>query len=324
MNLSRKSIVVLFSIVVLLAMSASGWAAGYAGKKILMIDSYHEGYEWSDGIVNGVKRTIEGKGIELRVVRMDTKRNPDDAFKKAAGLKAKAEIESFKPDVVIAADDNASQYVVMPFYKNASLPIVFCGVNWDATVYGYPYNNATGMVEVTPIVNLLQQFKSVVKGDRVGFIGPDNETVHKEFDNYKKKFGLNLVGYFAKDYEDWKKGFVDLQGKTDFMVIDSDGGLYKEHKADMRAFVEANAQKPSGACYDFMADYAVLTYAKVSEEQGSWSAAAALQILDGKSPKDIPIAENKDGSVVFNARLAKITGSMLPFEVISTAKRVIE
>ncbi len=322
--MSKKIGIVMMAAMVLLAWCAAVNAAGYAGKKILMIDSYHEGYEWSDGIVRGVQQTIDGKGIELRVVHMDTKRNPDEAFKQAAGLKAKAEIDAFKPDVLIAADDNASRYVVMPFYKDAQLPVVFCGVNWDAAVYGYPYANTTGMVEVTPIVQLMQQFKTVVDIRRIGFIGPDNETVHKEFDNCNKKFGLNMTGYFAKDFEDWKKGFVELQGKIDFLIIDSDGGLYNDRKAEMRAFVEANSKKPSGACYDFMADYAVLSFAKIPEEQGEWSAKAALEILDGKSPKNIPITENKKGTVVFNARLAKITNAQLPYEVISVAHRVIE
>ena len=47
--------------------------------------------------------------------------------------KAKAEIDAFKPDVVIAADDNASKYLIEPYFKDAALPFVFCGVNWDAS-----------------------------------------------------------------------------------------------------------------------------------------------------------------------------------------------
>lgn len=324
MIMSKRSLGVLLVGLVLVSLSPSAWAGKYTGKKVLLIDSYHEGYAWSDGIVKGVKRTLDRTGIALRVVHMDTKRHPETAFKRAAALKAKAEIEAFKPDVVIAADDNASKYVVQPFYKNARLPIVFCGVNWDASEYGYPYRNTTGMIEVTPIVQLLDQFKGQVKGNRIGFLGPDIVTSHKEMENCHKKFGLNLIGYFAKDYEDWKKGFSELQNRTDFIIIDSDGGLYKGHEADMRRFVEANSKKPSGGCYDFVADYVVLSYAKVPDEQGEWSAKAALQILDGKSPNAIPITANKEGAVIFNARLAKIIGVELPYETVSIAQRVIE
>jgi hypothetical protein len=81
---------------------------------------------------------LKESGIELKVFRMDTKRNADEAFKKDAALKAKAEIEAFKPDVVIASDDNASKFLIEPYYKNASLPFVFCGVNWDEKCTGFP------------------------------------------------------------------------------------------------------------------------------------------------------------------------------------------
>jgi hypothetical protein len=101
---------------------------------------------------------------------MDTKRHSDESFKIEAAKQAKAEIESVKPDVVIAADDNASKYLVAEYYKDAVIPFVFCGVNWDAAVYGYPYNNATGMVEVTPVPQLVDQLQKVAKGNRVGFL----------------------------------------------------------------------------------------------------------------------------------------------------------
>ena len=179
--------------------------ASYKGKKVLFIDSYHEGYAWSDRITNGIKSVINGKGITLKIVRMDTKRNTSDDFKKEAALKAKAVIESFKPDAVIAADDNASKFLIEPYFKNSSLPFVFCGVNWDASVYGYPYKNATGMVEVTPIPQLLEQLKVYAKGDRIGFLAPELLTARKEADNYRKVFGLDITDYYAKDFEDYKK-----------------------------------------------------------------------------------------------------------------------
>jgi hypothetical protein len=50
-------------------------------EKVLLIDSYHEGYEWSDGIVNGAKKAFKDSGIDLKVFRMDTKRNGSDDFK---------------------------------------------------------------------------------------------------------------------------------------------------------------------------------------------------------------------------------------------------
>ena len=292
------------------------------GKKVLFIDSYHEGYAWSDGITEGVKKGLDSS-VELKIFRMDSKRNPDEDFKKEAALKAKALIEEFKPDVVIAADDNASKYLIEPYYKGGTLPVVFCGVNWDATIYGFPTDNITGMLEVTPIDGLLAQLNKFAKGPRIGFLGPDNETGHKEAENYKKVFGLKLVEYYAQDADDWMKGFAELQGSADVLIIDSDGGLYKDREAELAAFVIKNTKIPTGTTYDFMSPYAIVTYAKVAAEQGYWAAEAAMQILKGKSAKDIPVAKNQQGVLIINSKIIEASGLEVPYEIIETAETVI-
>jgi ABC-type uncharacterized transport system substrate-binding protein len=299
-------------------------AQDFAGKKVLFVDSYHEGYAWSDGILAGIEKVIGPSGAELKVVHMDTKRNASDEFKKEAAEKAKGVIDEYQPDVVIAADDNASKYLVEPHYKNADLPFVFCGVNWDASVYGYPYDNATGMVEVTPVDGLLDVLYQSSQGQKVGFLGPDITTAHKEADNIKKVFDLELTEYYAKDADDWMKGFETLQGQADVILIDSDGGLYEERQEEMVDFVLANTQVPTGTSYDFMAPLALICYGKVAEEQGEWSAETALKILGGASPADIPITNNEKGKLIINAKIAEAAGIEVPYEVIESAEEIIE
>lgn len=70
-------------------------------KKILYVNSYHSGYEWSDGVTEGIlhelgiTRTTEGEldnsksPFELRIVEMDTKRNASEESMAQAGLRAK-------------------------------------------------------------------------------------------------------------------------------------------------------------------------------------------------------------------------------------------
>lgn len=312
------------SFIFVLGISWVSMAADLKGKKVLFVDSYHEGYGWSDGITQGIQEVLSSSGVELKTFRMDTKRNASEAFKKEAALKAKAEIEAFKPDVVIAADDNASQFLVMPYFKDAALPVVFCGVNWDAAVYGYPYKNTTGMVEVTPVPQLIEQLAPFAEGSRIGFLGPDIVTAKKEAENVQKAFGMELTTYFAADYADWKKGFARLQQDMDMVIIDSDGGLYKDHADEMKTFVESSTKKPTGASYDFMAPYALITFAKIAQEQGRWSGEAAVKILSGTSPADIPIVKNKEGELIINARIAAALGVEVPFEILESAARIIE
>ncbi len=139
--------------------------------RILFIDSYHEGYTWSDGVTEGILQILEHQAVELKIHHMDSKRNRDEAFIIAAAKKARQVIDEFKPDVVIACDDNAAKYLIAPFYKTSDLPIVFCGINRDAKTYGFPTRNITGMIEVDMIEPLIKQLRQYAKGKRIGYLG---------------------------------------------------------------------------------------------------------------------------------------------------------
>lgn len=319
----KKVLTAIAAVLCVFLMAQPASAKSYAGKKVLYIDSYHQGYGWSDGIEKGVKQGLEGSGVELKVFRMDTKRNTSDEFLKEAALKAKAEIEAFKPDVVITADDNAAKAIIVPFYKDGNLPFVFCGLNWDAGRYGFPTKNITGMVEVAPVKELLDQLKPYAKGNRLGILAADVETNHTETTAYKKILGLQFEEYFCKDVEDFKKGFLQLQGKVDMILIDSDGGLYNNAAEELKTFFAANTKVPTGTCYDFMAPYVFMGFTKLAEEQGMWSAGAALKILDGTAPSAIPVAKNKEGALIINTKIGKTLGAQVPFAMLQSAK-VIE
>ena len=151
----------------------------YEGKKILFINSYHEGYEWSDGISAAINESFEDTGVELRFFYMDTKRNPEEDFKNQSAHDAKAVLDFFDPDVVITSDDNAFKYLIMPYYRNATLPFAFCGINWDISAYeGAPYTNTAGMIEVVPIVELVDCLKNYSSGTRIGYLSIDSLTVY--------------------------------------------------------------------------------------------------------------------------------------------------
>ena len=299
-------------------------AADYSGKKILLIDSYHEGYPWSEGIVQGVKSVIAGSGAGLRIERMDSKRNDKEEYKKKVAGQIKQIILTDKPDVVIAADDNASKYVIVPFFKNTQTPVVFCGINWDASEYGYPCDNVTGMLEVTPVFQIIAQLKPFAKGNRIGFLGPDTLTSKKEGENIKNALEVELIQYFAINSQDWKKGFAYLQEHADLVLLDSDGGLYADQAQDLKAFALENVKVPTGSGYDFMAPYALITYSKMPEEQGKWAAQTALKILDGTSPGNIPVVQNKEGELIINEKIASRLGLKIPNDLLQKADRVIE
>lgn len=165
----------------------------FEGKKILYIDSYNAGYEWSDGETRGIENILNNTGVELKILRMDTRRNDSEDFGKQEGMKAKSVIEDFRPDVVITCDDPAFKYVIMPHYRGAALPVVFCGINWDVSIYGAPYENTAGMIEVSLTPQLISYLKEYSKGDRIGFIAGNTATDRKNAEYYTKLYNINFT-----------------------------------------------------------------------------------------------------------------------------------
>jgi len=305
-------------------LAVTSYAAEYSGKKILFVDSYHEGYAWSDGITTGLKMVVEPSGAQLKIHRMDTKRNSGEDFKIKAAAETKALIESWKPDVVIASDDNASKYLIAPYYKDGSLPFVFCGVNWDASGYGFPASNVTGMIEVDDFKGLVNILSKFAKGDRIGFIADDTETTRKVVNYAKSVFGYDLDAHFSKDFEDFKKGFAALQGRTDMVIFYSYAGIKGWNEEMANEFISANTKIPTGTFQKEVTPFVSLGFLKIAEEQGHWAANSALKILDGTSPADIPIAKNIDGDVTVNLRLSKQAGLEIPYDIVQVAGTVLE
>jgi len=319
----KRSCSIGLCILCIVLLTSVGYAQSYNGKTILFVDSYHEGYAWSDGIAAGIKETLAGTGVELKIFHMDTKRNGSEDAKIEAAKKAKALIEELRPDVVIAADDNASLYLVSNYYRDADIPFVFCGVNWDVTNYGYPYKNATGMVEVSGILQVLDKLKAYAKGSRIGYIASDAHTDRKEADNYKKVLNIDTTNYYVQDFQDWKDKFVQIQKEVDMLIIGNNASIKGWNDGEALSFVLENSKIPTGAIYEWIAPYALMGATLVPEEQGQWSAQTALKILDGTPPSSIRIVMNKKINLIVNQKIADALGIKMKEQDIQSADKIL-
>jgi hypothetical protein len=300
--------------------SAAGETSGKVGK-ILWVDSYHQEYEWSAGIEQGIRRVLGNANVELRIVRMDTKRIPTEKGKRDAALRAREAIEKFGPDVVIASDDNAVKYLVVPYLKNTTLPVVFCGVNWDAALYGLPDGNVAGMVEVDLVETQLMHLSRYAEGTRIGYLSGDTETERKIIDIYNKRFfNGRLKSYLVTTFADFQKQFLRARQEVDMLHVRNCVGIEDWDAAEAEAFLLAHADIPTGAVNPWMKNLVLFSLAKLPEEQGEYAADAALRILYGTSPKEIPLVSNRLARLTVNLRMAKAAGIVLPVSLLRTAE----
>jgi len=315
----------------------AGVAAGARAARLLVVDSYHRGYPWSDGIREGLRdalalrlvaedslATADG-GLTARVIFLDTKRNPGRDWSRARAARALAELEAWRPDVVVACDDNAVRDLVAPHLLGRDLPVVYCGVNWDAALYGLPAANVTGMTEVEQVADLVAILRPHARGDRVGLLLLDTTSARRDVAAYGDHLEFAPVIRLVPDYAAWKRQFVAMQDQVDMLLIKQNvTGDVDFDLAEAVAFTGANTRIPTGTTAEAVMRCTLVSLIKNPREQGRWAAGAVEQILDGTPPSAIPAAVNRESRLLLNMGLARRLGVQFPMSLIERATFVEE
>lgn len=292
--------------------------------KCLFISSYHTGYAWSDGVERGLRETLLGK-CELKQFNMDTKRNKKEEEKRKIAIKAKKLIESWKPDVVITADDNAAKYLIQPYFKDHKIPFVFCGINWNVDDYRFPYSNTTGMVEVAPIDALFEKAKAILGSPKKAiYIGANTLTEKKNLKRFQqaaRKHAITLDYRLVNSRQEWIDAYHSAQ-KFDFILVGSHSGINDWNEKAMVEFVKSSTKKLSLTNHGWMMPYSVLGLVKVPEEHGEWAGLAAIEILRGTKPSDIPIVSNRRWDILLNSFVLQQSGIEINQSLLRKAKKL--
>ncbi len=121
---------------------------------VLVLNSYHIGYRWSEDIIKGINTTFSKGTIrpEVFVEYMDTKRYaPEEIFPSLIAMYA-SKYENTPLDLIITVDNNALAF--MATYHDQlfpDVPVIFLGVN------GFTPDMLGGMTEVTGISESLDE-----------------------------------------------------------------------------------------------------------------------------------------------------------------------
>ncbi|MEN8178559.1 MAG: ABC transporter substrate binding protein [Pseudomonadota bacterium] len=293
-------------------------------KKCLFISSYHQGYAWSDGVERGLRSVLEGK-CDLKQYDMDTKRHKGLEYKQAKGLEAKELIDSWQPDVVVTADDNAAKYVIQMHYKDTATPFVFCGINWTVKEYGFPYSNVTGMIEIAPIEPLLDKVRALLPNyERAIYIGANTHTETKNLARFEKaavKNRIQLDSRLVDTAEEWLVAYRDAQ-KYDFIIMGSNSGIKGWDQELIVTAILPETRRLSITSHGWMMPYTMLGYTKVPEEQGEWAGMAALDILGGVKPSEIVVVPNRKWDIWTNNSLLDAGRIALPKNLLTKSKKI--
>ncbi len=280
--------------------------------RIFYINSYHHGYPPSDEAMRAIREGFPADKYELHIRFMDAKRKPSPEWLSQAADSFSIEIAELKPDAVILSDDDAVKYLREGIAQNPEIPFVFSGVNWSADQYNLPRRNVTGMLEVLPLRQAIQEIKNAYPEIRRIAILSENSLSEQNntrlLDTLYSNMGLEPEYHLVDDFETWKERFVSLQTTADLIYLPTNGAISGWDNNQAQSWVEANIKKPLFTCDDFMMPFAVFGLTKIPYEQGEWATSAVKRILAGTLPGDIPFTPNSQSKNWLNRRLAEKIG----------------
>ena len=323
--------------------------------RVLIVHSYSEthicGAPQGQGVVQALAESgwRAGENLDLRSVYMDTKKTyttPEAIHRR--GEMALAEVESFKPHVVVVLDDNAIREVMLPLVGRDDLSVVFSGMNGQPADYdrkakflntlGQPGHNVTGVYEKLHLLKSLRVMGAALgdprPGDRVVGItdySPTGNAITRQFE-------LELAGHEpafewelrrVKDFEEYKTLIHELNADPQVRAIypaalkleTADGETYTAGK--IFEWTVANSNKPEMALNYYFSKIGLFGGAAVDfTAMGRKAGFKAARILKGELPGLIPIEDASEYAIVFNLQRATNLRIDIPEPLLTAADQV--
>lgn len=212
-------------------------------KNILILHSYHQGYEWTDDVHKGiVENLVNSENFTIFTEYLDAQRNRSDEY---LNLMEKVYIEKYKTEnktinfqLIIVSDDNALQFLRAKKELFKGVPIVFCGINnFDpANFEGLTnYSGVNERISVKETVELSLQLRANAK--KMAVIADSSITGRRNLKIFKEEFAL---------LEPQKLKNIEIEYLIQFEPEELKARLKKYGRDDIIILLSALLSTPSG------------------------------------------------------------------------------
>ena len=283
-------------------------------KEVLLIHSYHKGYIWTDDISKTIEKNFSSdKNIELTTVYMDTKRIDDPSYLANLAKLYKQQFTNRTFDLIIISDNNAFDFMELYYdslFKN--VPVLFCGINnYDKNMLDkLTFKNISGVAEEVDIEKNFELISRLHPNLKNLLIINDTSTtgyavkkdLAKIIEKYKKRFNIEYIDNL--DISNLKTKVSKLEKSNSailFVLLFKDTtGKYFTHKQSFEE-VKKVSEVPIYGLWDFYLNSGMVGGLLTSGiSQGETVSKMALDVLNGKDIKDIPILEKSPNLYIFN------------------------
>ncbi len=296
--------IVWIGVTILLALLGTPWAYAQAPppQQVLLLNSYHAGLSWTDGIVQGIEETLAANGapVELYVEYMDTKRlPPTESYYQALADLYENKYQTRELDLILVSDNDAFDFMLARHTELfPGVPVVFCGVNFYEPSMLAGEELITGVVEAVDIrANLDLMLSLHPQTEEIVVINDETTTgqVYREWlreviPDYTDR--VRFTFYDNLDAEELPLALQALSKKTLIFLLlfnrDKQGRFFTYEQSI--ALIRANAAAPIYGLWDFYLNHGLLG-GKLANAyaQGEAAALLARQILDGTAVSELPV-----------------------------------
>ncbi|GAA0179558.1 hypothetical protein SH2C18_24040 [Clostridium sediminicola] len=284
-------------------------------KHILILNSYHQGYTWTDNIVKGVNSILNDSNNVIRIEYMDTKMITDEEHLNNLYQLYKHKFRDSNFDVIIACDNDA--YEFLKIYHDAlfqNIPIVCCGLNIYDDFITNKNNLFTGIAEKVDVIatidlacDLHPDIENIIVISDNSTFGDMNEKIAKQVvPSYKGKLNFDFIQISTIEE------IIDKVKKIPKNSIILQTGIFKDEFGEL-----IPVEKGNRIIHEAV-DTPIYSYWKMhlgggviggkildGYHEGQVVAGMAKSILEGKSVSEIPFVEESSTQYVFDDNLLK-------------------
>ncbi|MCP4117474.1 MAG: response regulator [Desulfobacteraceae bacterium] len=285
-------------------------------RRILYLNSYQNGYAWSDGILNGIRselsKTVDS--LDLQVEFMDSKKYYGQKMLEVLHGYYKYKFRNDHFEVVITSDNSAFDFALK--YRDSlfpGVPIVFCGLNnYNPAMLG-GQKGITGIEESVDFSENLEiarrlhpnATKMVVIGNQtvtsLAIIREIKETIKEKAIDFKVSF---ISGFKTTDLQAGKNAFLENIPKDALLYIVPTHELTGKKfytPEDISRMVCKAASQPVYSSWVFLTGTGIVGGKLASGfEQGKLAGSVAARILNGENPDDIPVVTGGGHTYIFD------------------------
>lgn len=321
-------ITIIFCSLLFLSFADEVYASEALPKEILILNSYHSGFEWTDDQTEGILDTISSyeKDYNVSTEYLDWKRYPSEEAMNYNYQLLKYKYDNLPLDVILCTDDVAFQFALQyrsEIFNNA--PIVFSGVNSEGFHdISQGFTNYTGVIERLEPDKLFQQAK---------LINPTLSKIYIIYENTESGKSTSQLCIRAAYNVDPSLEIISWNDKSSIEILDMVTHIDKNSMVLISSYYtdiygitlnhEAFCKKLSDASpvpvyhlFDFSLGTGVIGGHVLSgNNQGIEAGKLALKILDGESASNIEVINQDISHDIFDYNALKkfdIPLSILP------------